>query len=291
MAFATDSSSPLLKPIPGIVRSIGSSGVMLVDWPTGSTYSAITLYCTIGGVAATRAQIEAMLTNWRFTLSGVEKWNLTGLELIADQEFEHSGIIGDTGYITISFERLQMSSLAGQIGPNYGTLGESSMRLEITQTASTIDAVSAWAIIQPQAEPLGAHMITRKFNVQAGAGVNTYTNFPIFAGSGEHLYSLGFEVPTVADLTNIAIIADNARIVDVQPLLLKQWYKLSNPARNEQTAKKIIYLPFDMRNLDSDALPLTMSQLLVETTFANSPTTYNLIAKIQTGTPPILPKA
>lgn len=290
MAFATDSTSPLLKPVPGIVRSIGASGTMLVDFPTGSTYSAITLYCTIGGTPATRAQLEAMLTNWRLTLSGVEKFNLTGLELIADQEFEHAGIIGDTGVVTISFERLQMSTLAGQIGPNYGTLGESSMRLEITQTASTIDAVDAHAIIQPQAEPLGAHMIYRKFNVQAGAGVNTFTNFPIFAGSGEHLYSLGFEVPTLADLTNIALIADNARIIDTKPYLLKQWYKLSNPPRNEQTAKKIVYLPLDMRNLDSDALPLTMSQLLVETVFTNNPTSYNLIAKIQSGTPPVLAK-
>lgn len=290
MAFATDSSSPLLKPIPGIVRSIGASGTMLVDFPTGSTYSAIHLLCAIGGVAPTRAQVEAMLTNWRLTLSGVEKFNLTGLELIADQEFEHAGIIGDTGIVTISFERLQMSTLAGQLGPNYGTLGETSMRLEIVQTASTIDAVSAYAIVQPQAEPLGAHMIYRKFNVQAGAGVNTYTNFPIFAGSGEHLYSLGFEVPTLADLTNIAIIADNARIVDITPALLKRQYLLSNPARNEQTAKKIVYLPFDMRNIDSDALPLTMNQLLVETTFTNNPTSYNLIAKIQTGTPPVVAK-
>lgn len=282
--FTDANRSPVIKPLYGAIQGVGAGQTAIVRVPPGATYADLPIQCLIAGVAATRAQLETMLTQVRLTVSGVEMWTLTGKQLIALVEFYRVGLIGDTGFLWIPFERLWMQSVSAQLDPNYGTLGESSMQLEITQAGgSTIDAMNAFAVIHPVAEPLGAHMIARRFTPTiAAVGKYIYPDLPIIPG--EFLYALHFEVPVVANLSNIALVTDEVRLIDAPPALLNQRYLESNPVRTQQGAKGYVHLDLTCRGFDSDSLPtgLLTSQIL-ELTFINAaPNAVTIIAEYAT---------
>jgi hypothetical protein len=270
-AFTAQSSSPVIKPLQGVVTGIGAGQVATCRLPPGLTYAEIIVRCTIAGVAATRAQLETMLTTARLTISGVEKFSVQAIDLIAIAEFYRTGCIGDSGYFVIPFERLWNQGVAAQLDPNYGTEGESSVVLELTQDgASTIDAINVFARVNPKAEVLGAHVILRRFTFNVSAtGKFLYPDLPIIPG--EYLNALHIRVPVVANLTNIALITDDVRFLDVPPSLLTQLYQLANPVRTPQTAKLYVSVDFANRGYDSDTLPvgLLKSQVL-ELEFANA---------------------
>ena len=270
-AFTAQSSSPVIKPLQGVVTCIGAGQVATCRLPPGLTYAEIIVRCTIAGVAATRAQLETMLTTARLTISGVEKFSVQAIDLIAIAEFYRTGCIGDSGYFVIPFERLWNQGVAAQLDPNYGTEGESSVVLELTQDgASTIDAINVFARVNPKAEVLGAHVILRRFTFNVSAtGKFLYPDLPIIPG--EYLNALHIRVPVVANLTNIALITDDVRFLDVPPSLLTQLYQLANPVRTPQTAKLYVSVDFANRGYDSDTLPvgLLKSQVL-ELEFANA---------------------
>lgn len=294
MSFASDNRSPIMKRIAGAITGVGAGQVAIAKIPPGVTYNEIAIQCTIGAGEATRANLEAMITQLRLTVSGVEKWTLTGKQLIAIVEFYRSGTIGDSGYLVIPFERLWMFSTAAALDPAYGTLGESSFQLEITQSGgSTIDAMNLWARISPVAESLGAHvkMVRLTPNI-AATGVYYYPDLPktpgLAAGNPglQYLYALHFEVPVVANLTNIAYVADEIRVVDVPPAFLNQLYIEANPSRTVQTAKGFVHLDFANRGYDGDGIPLNMNSQILELTFDNAaPNGVTIIAEIGTKQP------
>lgn len=270
-AFTNQSTSPVIKPLQGVVTGIGAGQVATCRLPPGLTYAEIIVRCTIAGVAATRAQLETMLTTARLTVSGVEKFSVQAIDLIAIAEFYRTGCIGDSGYFVIPFERLWNVGVSAQLDPNYGTEGESSVVLELTQDgASTIDAINVFARVNPKAEILGAHVILRRFTFNvASTGRFLYPDLPIIPG--EYLSALHIRVPVVANLTNIALVTDDVRFLDVPPSLLTQLYQLSNPVRTPQAAKLYVSVDFASRGYDSDTLPvgLLKSQVL-ELEFANA---------------------
>lgn len=285
--FIDENRSPIAKRLVGTVSGIGASQVMVVKIPPGSTYADLTFKLFIAGTGATRAQVESMLTSWRLTLSGKEMWTLTGKQLLAIIAFYRSALVDDSGYVTIPFQRLWMDGLGPKVDPMYGTLNESSFQLEITQDAtSTIDTVAVYTRISPVSEELGPHIRMVRLTPSVGAaGVYTFPDLPKKAG--EYLYAVHFQVPTVADLTDVAYIADEIRVVDHPFAVLNRYYLESNPARTIQTAKGFVHLDFTCRNLDTDAIPLTMKTQVLELTFANapSPTGINIIAEIGSRAP------
>lgn len=264
-------SSPIIKVLQGIVTGIGAGQVATLRFPPGLSYGEIVVRLTIAGVAATRAQLEAMLTTARLTISGVEKMSINVIDLIAMTEFHRTGAVGDSGYLVIPFERLWMQGAAAQLDPAYGTDGESSVVLELTQAGgSTIDAITAYARCNPRAEALGGHLFWRRFTFNVSAtGRFLYPDLPIIAG--EYLYGLHIKVPTPANLTNLAMIVDDVRQIDVPPSLLTQLYLLGNPVKTPQTSKGYVHLDFTSRLFDSDSLPvgLLKSQVL-ELEFSNA---------------------
>jgi hypothetical protein len=142
MGFAQDNQSPIVRELPGSVTSIGAGQTAVAKIPPGSTNLEIVLACTIGGVAATRAELETMLGNIRGTVSGVEKWSLTAKDMIARTEFFRTGAIADTGLLVIAFEELWMSELNGKLNPAYGMLDQTSFQIEIDQeVGSNIDGL------------------------------------------------------------------------------------------------------------------------------------------------------
>lgn len=283
-AFTDQNTSPVIKPLQGVVTGIGAGQVATCRVPPGLTYAELIVRCTIAGVAATRAELEAMLTTARLTVSGVEKISVQVIDLIAIAEFHRVGCIGDSGYFVIPFERLWMSGVNAQLDPNYGTEGESSVVLELTQAAgSTIDAINVFARVNPKAEVLGAHHILRRFTFNVAAtGKFLYPDLPIIAG--EFLTALHIKVPVVANLTNIALVTDDVRFLDVPPSLLTQLYQLANPVKTSQAAKLYVSVDFTNRGFDSDALAvgLLKSQVL-ELDFANAaPNAVTVIGEYQT---------
>lgn len=285
--FASLNRSPIRRPLAGAVRGIGASQTAIVDIPVGATYLALRLFCTIAGVAATRAQLEAMLTSFRLTVSGVEMWTLTGTQLIAIMEFYSTGVIADTGVLTINFQRLWMRESAGALNPAYGTLNESSFQLEITQAAgSTIDSMLVSADIDPVAQPLGAHMIMPRITPSIGATGLTFVP-QIRKTPGDFLYALHIGVPVAANLTVLSYVADSVRVVDqITQALLNATYRACQPVRTMQTSKLLISLDFTCRGFDGDAIPQDMSEQILELTFANAaPGQVDVIAEIGTTRP------
>lgn len=285
MGFADVNRSPILKPLYGAVEGVGASKVAIVKIPVGATYLDLALDCKIAGSAASRANIETMLTQWRLTVSGVEKFTLTGKQLLAILEFHRTGLVADTGIVTINFQRLWMDGAAAKFNPAYGTLGESSFQLEITQDAtSTIDTIDAFARIAPVAETLGAHMrFARLTPTFSGTGKSYFMDLPRLPN--EVLYALHLEYGTPAYLTNIAYIADEVRLVDITPTRLARSYVESNPAKTPQTAKGFVHLDFTCRNEDGDGVPLVMGQQILELDHSTAPNAVTIIAEIGTAAP------
>ncbi len=284
--FIDENRSPILKRLAGAVSGVGASQVMVIKIPPGSTYADLTLKLFIGATGATRAQIESMLTSWRLTMSGREIWTLTGTQLLAIIAFYRSGLVDDSGYVTIPFQRLWMNGLAPQIDPMYGTLGESSFQLEITEDATnTIDTVAVFTRISPVSEELGAFVRMVRLTPNIGAtGVYQFPDLP--KRKGDFLYALHIQVPVVANLTDIAYLADEIRVWD-HPVAVSNRYILEgNPTRTLQTAKLFVHVDFCSRNLDSDAIPLSMQTQMLELTFATAaPNGVNIIAEIGTRQP------
>lgn len=285
--FIDENRSLIAKRLVGTVSGVGASQVMVVKIPPGSTYADLTLKLFISATGATRAQIESMLTSWRLTLSGKELWTLTGKQLLAIIAYYRSDIVDDSGYVTIPWHRLWMEGINPKVDPMYGTLNESSFQLEITQDAtSTIDVVAVHTRISPVSEELGPHVRMVRLSPSVGAaGVYIFPDLPKKAG--EYLYALHFQVPTVADLTDIAYIADEVRIIDAPVAVLNRYLLQPNPKRTIQTAKGFVHLDFCARNIDTEAVPLTMKTQVLELTFANapSPTGINIIAEIGSRAP------
>lgn len=269
--FILGNTSPVIKPLQGIVTGIGANQVATCRFPPGLTYTELVIRCTIAGIAATRAQLEAMLTTARFSVSGVEKWSVQAIDLIAIAEFYRDGCIGDSGYFVIPLERLWMEGVKAQLDPNYGTDGESSVVLELTQAGgSTIDGITAYARVNPMPEALGAHIMLRRFTFNVSStGKFLYPDLPNIPG--EFLYALHIKVPVVANLVNIGMVTDDVRLLDVPPGLLNQLYKLSNPVRTPQTAKGYVHVDFAQRGFDSDALAVgDLKSQVLELDFANA---------------------
>ncbi len=92
-------------------QGIGAGLIANAIIPVGQTYLESLLYMTIAGVAATRAQINAQVEYVQALVNGIEMWQLSGNELAALAEFYNTGVVGDTGYLSIFYERPWMLEL------------------------------------------------------------------------------------------------------------------------------------------------------------------------------------
>lgn len=265
MPFITDHRMPLVRKNQAC-DGLGATKTAIFKLPTQSTYMELTLECKIGGVAATRAQLETMLTTCRLTVSGKEKFTLTMKQLIAMAEFYETGVIADTGFVRINFTRPWMQEYANQFAPAYGTLGESSMQLEIDQDAtSTIDLLDLWTDVYPVAEPLGAHISVVKLTPTFGSiGTFSYTDIP--RDPNTFLYALHLQTDP-AKLTAFRLIADDVKLIDSTFANWNRRYAKSVGGRTPQTAKGFAHIDLCNRNVDGDAMPMTMRDLRLELDF------------------------
>ena len=270
-AYAQAFRGPVAKPQNGAITGLGAGNTAVIKLGIGLTYETLVIRMAKAGVPATRADMETMLGNIRITVSGDEKMNISVKQLIADVEYYFPGAIADSGNLVIPFWRSYMESVDAQLGPNYGTTDQTSIVVEIAQLGgSTIDSMVVIPRINPLAEALGAHIITRKWTIPCpSAGVFQYADLP--RNPGEVLYSLMIEVPTIADLTSLAYVPDDNRQTDLTLADLATFAKLSSPQRAVQTAKNIAILDFVPRGYETDALPVgLLSSQVLELNFSTA---------------------
>lgn len=272
-AFTDASRRPIIRVQSGVITSVGPSQTAQVKIPVGVTTNTLAIRCRVAGAPATRAQLESSIGNMRLIVSGVEKMPITATQHIAIQEFYNSGVIGDSGYLYFPFSRSWMESIADQLNPAYGTVNENSFILELEQTAgSVIDQMDLITEVFPIAEELGGHVLVRRTTVPVtSTGLFIYNDLP--RNAGEDLLAVHFQVPVVANLTNIAVVASDIRLFDVPASYITQMYKQSVHARRTPQPG-FVHLDFLYRNLSADALLTSLlagsGGLSFELTFANA---------------------
>lgn len=278
--FSARPNAPLVKPLAGAVSGIGASSVAVVKIPPGATYTELILDCRKAAQAVpTRAEIESSFTGLRLLVSGVEKMNLSAAQLFAITEFHRTGITGASGFLIIPFQRLWMSTLEDKFGPALGTMGESSVQLEITQAGGTvITSINAWVRIAPVAEDIGVHMRFHRMTPNiAATGLFYFNDIP--RQDGEYLAALHIQAATT-NFANIALVVDNkVRLVDAAPLLFHQLYNAADPIKTPQTGWT--HLDFLNRGFGGDYLDLgAMDALTLEINASAATGQTNVVAEI-----------
>lgn len=298
--FAKENSTPIYREIPGVVTGVGASQTAVVKVPFNATYNFLELRNTIAGVAATRAELEAMLGEIRVLLGGRVVEVLNAKQFIALAEFYNTGIVGDTGVLVFDYQRLWMLGFTAQNEPSWGTLAETSFEIQIDQAAaSTIDLIRVYAQYEAVASELGAHV--RRLRVSpaiTAVGHKYIADLPKIPEG--FLYAIHMEVSTPANLTDVRFTADNIEIVNAPVAMLNRQYLRANPRRTVQSAIRtafdgttsgFVHLDFCARNYDSDAVKMVYDSHLLDLTIANAaPAVSNIILEVGSVEPSKLAK-
>jgi len=239
--------TPTMRLLPGAFQSQPvASGTNLALIPL-FTYAKLAAFLTIAGVAATRAQIVAQLSQVRIVLSGREIWIGSGANLIAREAFYAENDANTTvpGFITFNFLRTWMAGAPERLNSLLGTSDQSALQIEFTWAAgATINASVMFGAYMSEGEPTGITTRVMRVSPNIGAvGVSIYPDLPL-PRNGETLLAIHLFPPVVANLTNLAYIADNVRLVDSTPEFLNRTYLEANPPRTPQGANGMVTIDF-----------------------------------------------
>ncbi len=282
MGFLQDHRVPLITKNAEFDQ-VGAGKTSTARLPVGTTFLDLNLQCTVGGAAATRAQLESDIAAVRLTVDGKEKMNLTGTQLVALVEFYEAGAIGDTGQVWIPFERPWMQEIANQVAPAYGMLGKDSFQIEIDLAGgAVIDAMVLRRRTHPIAETLGDHVQLRRFTPTfAATGDQIVDTYPKI--STENLFAVHFFAPiAISHLTRLQLRADDATIIDTTPADYALYLRTQTAKRTLQTAKNVFTFDFCSRGLNADALPLTMNSLQWILTWDSAPGSVVWVSEVAT---------
>ncbi len=295
MAFKDTKMTPLMRPYFGNVKGGTSGNPWVITLPRGATFLDTAIRCTIAGTPATKAQLVHAtqgLATIEARVSGVTKRSITIAEHVALVEFYQTGLIGDSGYLFLSFQKLWMNGIAPVplspiLDPAWGTQGESLVEIVITpQASSTIDGMELHCAIDPAPQPLGNHMTIERFTpVCTSAGDFDWNDLKVGLGrEGKALYGLHIYLASNPEyLTWYNLEFDDIKSRQIRPDLLHQRYKQSVPNRTPQTGW--VHDDLCWRGLDSDAVDLGACQKLnLRLTFgtAPSPTQFVILAEVGT---------
>ncbi len=297
-AFQVSNTSPIAQPLNGQFTQVGAGQTAVLKIPQGATYASLSVLCGIGGslapvgagTAPSYAQLQSMLTLWTMYLNGTPVWSLTGTQLYSIMNYYCADLVGTAstpgaGVVTIVFSRLWMKDVVAMLAPDWGTLDQSSVQLNIVQdSSSTITNLDAWAQVEPQAEPLGKYVTYNTTSSPFAAGRQSFTL--LYKDPKAVMYNLFIEQSNIALLTRIELWCDNAPVYDGPPKVNQVWGKIGTPQRNTAAliANNIANIDFCQRGLDADALPLNMSTLTLWLTYSSGPSgSVNMIQEVGVG--------
>ena len=283
--FSTALRTPYVTqnvPFQGVGAGLLANAIL----PVGQTYLASLLFFSIAGTAATRAQINAQVEFIQILVNGVEAGNLSGAEFATLAEFYRSGVVGDTGFLPLPFERQCMQELAVQRSFAWGMQGQNSFQMNIKLAAgATIDAITLCHRIDPRVEVLGRHVEWRKQSHTFGStGQDRIIDLPHadYSAVPDAIAAMHLVV-TKANISNLIIRADKQELWNGTVGQLEKFYKFASDARTPQAT--FLSLDFLNRNWLADQLPDNMDTLEVIPTWTNPPGTYSIILEMITGTP------
>jgi hypothetical protein len=272
-------SGPLLVPLPDFAPQPSASARCQMTIPKGTTLLNVDLYFSVGATAATKAQIVAQVANIKLTVNSKTKFELTGAQAVAREEFYRTGSVspGDNGILPLTFHRPWMqtenesvSGFSNQDGPAWGTVGLNSVQIEVTMASAavTIDTLRAW-VSQSGPEQLGKHVtVLKHLDTFASASEQRITQLP--RGTGLQLYALHI---TSSAITSLRIVADRTEILNATRAVLH--HNLLNAGRTVQTG--YTHIDFVNRNRHSDALTMNMAEFDLYITWSGAPGAFSII--------------
>jgi hypothetical protein len=244
-------STLIQRIVPGAAQSQpAASSTVVVNLPL-LTWAKLALYHTIAGVAATRAQLVAQVTQIIITVSGRELWRGSAAQLIAIQQY-YSEIDTQTnyaGYLNLEFLRSWLADATRGMDAAIGLADQNAMQIELTYAGgATINGIAVYGVRMqlPQATGTAVRIVRGSASVSA-LGVFVYPDLPL-PRSGDVLLAVHIFPPVVANFTNFAYIADEVRIIDAPPSFLNRNAAEAHPPRTPQDANGMVSLDFTALN-------------------------------------------
>jgi hypothetical protein len=272
--------------VPGAAQSQPSAGgTVVVNLPL-LTWCKLALFHTIAGVAATRAQLIAQITQVILTVSGRELWRGSATQLIAIQQYysESDTQTAFPGFLNLEFLRNWLSDASRGMDAAIGLADQNAMQIELTYAGgATINAIQVFGVRMQAPQPTGtATRIVRGSASISALGVFTYPDLPL-PRAGDMLLAIHVFPPVVANLSNFAYIADEIRLIDSPPSNLDRNAAEAHPPRQPQGANGMVSLDFTAINgLSGQGVPLgEVGSHQLELTFINAaPGTVPILCEI-----------
>lgn len=246
--------------VPGAAQAQPSAGgTVVVNLPL-LTWGKLALFHTISGVAATRAQLVAQVTQIIITVSGRELWRGSAAQLIAIQQYysEVDTQSSFPGFINLEFIRSWLSDASRGMDAAIGLADQNAMQVELTYAGgATINTIAVYGVRMQSAQPTGvATRIVRLSASISALGVFVFPDLPL-PRAGDTLLAVHVFPPVVANLSNFAYVADEVRIIDGPPAFLDRNATEAHPPRTPQGANGMVSIDFTAINaLAGQGVPL-----------------------------------
>lgn len=250
------------------------------DVPALYTYHGISIYYTANGVAATRATMEADITEIRIKLNGQIQRRFSAATLFAINAFY--GDVVDNGYLPIYFSEPWRRTTQGEDALAWGMADISTFTIEVDIKSTAVNpTLAAKGMIERVNRPNGIIKKWAQFTVPAlVTGEYNYPQLP----KGDAYHALhGF----TANVTEVQVKIDQTEEFRATRADALHWY-----ARHGlQMQSGVFTVAFDHTNRVADALPTRIpnpdgkSWRLISdfavNWFMSAPTSFLLIAETQ----------
>lgn len=159
-------------------NGVAAGSTATLNLPIIGVYHALRLYFTLGGVAATIAEMAALITGIRVKINGKVQRTYSAAELMALNAFR--GIAPVNGHLPIFFAEPWRRTAQGEDVLAWGMVGVSTFQVEVDIAAgATSPALLAVAEKSSENRSLGAIVKVRKFAFSAaGAGAFNIQTLP-----------------------------------------------------------------------------------------------------------------
>lgn len=272
-------TGPLLVPLPDFAPQPSNSARCQMTVPKGTTLLSIDLYMLVTATPATKTEMAAQIANIKLTINSKTKFELTGAQAIAREEFYRTGCVSpsNNGVLPITFHRPWMqtenesaSGFSNQDGPAWGTVGLNSCQIEVTFAASSVTITSLVGTVkQTGPETLGKHVTVLKWlDTFASGSEQRIIGLP--RDPSLQLYALHIDKSIIS---GVRVMADRTEIVNASRTVLH--HNLYDAGRTAQSG--YTHIDFVARNRHSDALTMDMAQFDLYITWASSPGAFSII--------------
>lgn len=224
---------------------VAAGSTATLDLPTISVYDQLRLHYVTAGADATKALMEAELTEIRVKVNGKVQRRLSAAHINALLGFRGVGF--NDGYLPIMFSEPWRRSVQGEDSLSWGMADVDTFQLEVDIDGGAVNpSLEATAVKTPSNRPMGPVVKYRQFTVNVAAvGIVNVTTLPKSdAYYGLHAVS--------ADIDDVEIKIDQEEVFDAVLANANDYYK--QQGLTPQTG--YFHVVFDPTNRVSDALAM-----------------------------------